>query len=90
MIISGADPGFQVRGAHLKKLGRAEGGANIFGEFRVKILGGGAGWASPPPPGLPLLLKLACKLIFQKISTLYEYRKSENFGHGFILAYFGP
>ena len=33
---SGADPGFQVRGAHLKKLRRAEGGANIFGVFRVK------------------------------------------------------
>ena len=32
----GADPGFQVRGAHLKKLHRAEGGANIFGVFRVK------------------------------------------------------
>jgi hypothetical protein len=27
----GADPGFQVRGAHLKKLRRAEEGANIFG-----------------------------------------------------------
>ena len=37
---SRADPGFQVRGggggAHLKKLRRAEGGANIFGVFRVK------------------------------------------------------
>ena len=32
----GADPGFQVRGAHLKQLRRAEGGANIFGVFRVK------------------------------------------------------
>ena len=32
----GADPGFQVRGAQLKKLGPAEGGANIFGVFRVK------------------------------------------------------
>ena len=32
----GADPGFQVRGAHLKKLLRAEGGVNIFGVFRVK------------------------------------------------------
>jgi hypothetical protein len=31
-----ADPGFQVRGAHLKKLRRAEGGAKIFGVFRVK------------------------------------------------------
>ena len=34
--ISGADPGFQVRGWGLKKLRRAEGGANIFGVFRVK------------------------------------------------------
>jgi hypothetical protein len=33
---SGADPGFQVRGAQLKKLRRAEGGAKIFGVFRVK------------------------------------------------------
>ena len=35
---SGADPGFQVRGGrvHLKKLQRAEGGAIIFGVFRVK------------------------------------------------------
>ena len=49
----GADPGFQVRGTHLKKLHRAEGGAKILGVFRVKnhdftpknhifsILGGG-------------------------------------------------
>jgi hypothetical protein len=33
---TGADPGFQVRGAHLKQLRRAEGGAKIFGVFRVK------------------------------------------------------
>ena len=33
---SEADPGFQVRGAHIKKLRRAEGGAKIFGIFRVK------------------------------------------------------
>ena len=35
---SGADPGFQVRGggAHLKELRRAEGGAKMFGVFRVK------------------------------------------------------
>jgi hypothetical protein len=31
------DPGFKVRGTHLTKLRRAEGGANIFGVFRVKI-----------------------------------------------------
>ena len=34
--LSGADPGIQVRGAHLKKLRRAEGGAKNFGVFRVK------------------------------------------------------
>jgi hypothetical protein len=36
MHISGADPGFQARGADLKKLRRAEGGAKICGVFRVK------------------------------------------------------
>ena len=36
-LISGADPRFQVRGGvHLKKMHRAEGGAKIFGVFRVK------------------------------------------------------
>jgi hypothetical protein len=36
--LSGADPGFQVRGggAHLKKSRRAEGGAKFVGVFRVK------------------------------------------------------
>ena len=33
---AGADPGFQGRGAHLKKLHRAKGGMNIFGVFHVK------------------------------------------------------
>ena len=33
---AGADPGFQVRGGHLNKLRRAEGGAKMFGVFRVK------------------------------------------------------
>ena len=36
VLYSGADPGFQVGGAQLKKLGRAEGGAKIFGVFREK------------------------------------------------------
>ena len=36
LMYSGADPGFQVRGAYFKKLRRAEGGAKIFGVFRVK------------------------------------------------------
>jgi hypothetical protein len=60
-IYAGADPGFQVRGAHLKKLRRAEGGTKIFGVFRVKnhdftpkksyffpILGGGGAPGAPP------------------------------------------
>ena len=34
--IPGADPGFQVRGEHLIKLRRAEGGAKFFWVFRVK------------------------------------------------------
>ena len=34
---TGADPGFQVREAHLKKLRWAEGGAKIFGVFVWKI-----------------------------------------------------
>ena len=59
--MSGADPGFQVRGADLKKLRRAEGGANIFGVFRVKnhdftpknyifsnFMGGGGGGGAHP------------------------------------------
>jgi hypothetical protein len=37
IYLQGLDPGFQVRGGgHLKNLRRAEGGANIFGVFRVK------------------------------------------------------
>ena len=38
-ICTVADPGFQVRGggALKKKLRRAEGGANIFGIFRVNF-----------------------------------------------------
>ena len=60
---AGADPGFQVRGAHVKKLRRAEGGATFFGVFRVKNhdftqknhifsnFRGGARRVRPPPPG---------------------------------------
>ena len=66
--ISGADPGLQVKGggAHLKKLRRAEGGAKMFGVFRVKNHdftpknhifsnfregGGGGGAPGVPSPG---------------------------------------
>jgi hypothetical protein len=61
--ISGADPGFQVRGAHLTKLRRAEGGAKFVGVFRVKnhdftqknhifsnFRGGARRVRAPPPP----------------------------------------
>ena len=56
---TGADPGFQVRGAHLKKLRRAEGGAKILEVFRVKnhdftptnhIFSNFRGGCAPPPP----------------------------------------
>ena len=63
LSVAGADPGFQVMGwAHLKKLRRAEGGAKVFGVFRVKNndftpknhifsnYRGGAPSAPPPPP----------------------------------------
>jgi hypothetical protein len=69
---SGADPGFQVRGggAHIKKLRRAEGGANIFEVFRVKNLR--AGCAPPPPPPLnpPLqLITLQYSPLITHVST---------------------
>ena len=60
LSVAGADPGFQVMGwAHLKKLRRAEGGAKVFGVFRVKnheftpknhIFSNFRGAAAPPPP----------------------------------------
>ena len=61
-LIPGVDPGFQVRGgAHLKLLRRAEGGAKMFGVFRVKnftpkkyifsnFRGGGGGAPGAPAP----------------------------------------
>jgi hypothetical protein len=58
------DPGFQVRGAHLRKLRRAEGGAKIFGVFRVKnhdftpILGGCAP-LDPPLRSICLSLSIS-------------------------------
>ena len=69
--------GFQVRGggggAHLKKLRRAEGGANNFGVFRVKnhdftpknhifpiLGGGGGGGGGGAHAGCPLSWSLLC------------------------------
>jgi hypothetical protein len=66
----GADPGFQVRGAHLKKLRRAEGGA--------KIVGVRAGCALPPgsAPGT-IIQKLINidrrKLVEIKILNCYTF-----------------
>ena len=71
MHYSGADPGFRGGGAHLKKMRRAEGGAKIFGIFRVKNhdftpknhifsnFRGGARRVPPPPPLDPPLLFIA-------------------------------
>ena len=67
--ITGADPGFQVRGAHLKEMRRAEGGTNIFGVFRVKNhdftpknhifsnFRGGGGVGCAPPGSAPASYK---------------------------------
>ena len=76
---TGADPGLQVRGGgggHLKKLRRAEGGAKIFGIFRVKNHdftpknlifsnlrgggGGGGGVGRASPPGSAPVLCICC------------------------------
>ena len=71
--MSGADPGFQVRGAHFKKLRRAEGDAKIFGVFRVKnhhftqknhIFSNFRGSAPGAPPGSsPDLGVAGCRII---------------------------
>ena len=66
---AGADPGFQVKGVHLKKMRRAEGGAKYFGVFRVKnhdftpknlifsnFRGERTGCAPPPPGSAPAML----------------------------------
>ena len=64
---TGADPGFKIRGAHLKKLRRAEEGAKNFGVSRVKNhdftpknhiffnFRGGGGRPGCPPPLVPPL-----------------------------------
>ena len=59
VLYTGTDPGFQVRGAHLKKLRRAEGGAIFLGVFRVKNhifsnFRGGVRRVRPPPPPPPI------------------------------------
>jgi hypothetical protein len=69
LSVAGADPGFQVMGwAHLKKLRRAEGGAKVFGVFRVKnheftpknhIFSNFRG-GRPPPLDPPLGCRVIC------------------------------
>ena len=66
LYTSGADPGFQVRGAYLTKMRRAEEGAKFFGVFRVKNhdftpknhifsnFRGGARRCAPPPATAPV------------------------------------
>ena len=65
LVGAGADPGFQVRGAHLKKMRRAEGGAKNVGVFRVKnhdftpknhIFSNFRGGVRPPPGSAPGVL----------------------------------
>ena len=81
--LPGADPGFQVRGAHLKKLRLAGGGAKMFGVFRVKkitilrqkiiffpILGGGGACGVRPPWFRPwLLLLVLCTNVLERSDT---------------------
>ena len=80
---AGADREFQVRGAHLKNLRRAEGGTKIFGVFRVKnhdftpknhifsnFRGGGARRVRPPPWIRP------CKVLFKVDIKIYFFGES--------------
>jgi hypothetical protein len=79
---SGADPGFQVRGTHLKKLRRAEGGAKIFEVFRVKNhdltpknfifsnFRGGARRVRAPPPWIRPWGLLFCVRTILKVNLL--------------------
>jgi hypothetical protein len=81
--VSGADPGFQVRGgAHFKKSRRAEGGAKLFGVFRVKnhdympnnhifsnfVGGGGARRVRPLPPPMDPPLGLSSPIHYIDLS----------------------
>jgi hypothetical protein len=88
-FIPGADPGFQVRGAHLKKLRRSEGGAKNFGVFRVKnhdftpknhifsnFRGGRAPGAPPPPPESAPAYTRWCQMISWKIASCKSQRNT--------------
>ena len=81
-----ADPGFQVRGAHLKKLRRTEGGAKNFGVFRVKnhdftpknifpILGGARAGCAPPPASC--IRPCICILPSSSRSTTFSGKKND-------------
>jgi hypothetical protein len=80
MSYSGADPGFQVRGEHLKKLRRAEGGANIFGVFRVKnhdytpknhIFSNFGGRVRPAPVVYTVKLAVTSLVVFMVVHMAY-------------------
>jgi hypothetical protein len=85
--MSGADPGFQVRGAHLKKLRRAEGGAKIVGVYRVKNqdftpknliisnCGGARAGCAPPPPWIRPCLLYAPDIVAMDIVGFFFKKK---------------
>ena len=93
--LAGTNPGFQVRGAHLKKLHRAEEGAKILGVFRVKnhdftpkiiffpILGGGGGggapWIRPWLDFLDAIIVSVLSILFV-VKWFCEYLGSPRFG----------
>ena len=72
LIYQGRIQDFKLGGGHLKKLRQAEGGAKIFGVFRVKnhdftpkilifpILGGARAGCDPPPLDPPLYMYFLC------------------------------
>ena len=76
-----ADPGFQVRGAYLKKSCRAEGGTQIFWVFRVKnhdftpknhIFSNFRGRAPGAPPLKPSVIKFVSNLRKVGVYSMYS------------------
>ena len=86
VYVTGADPEFLIRGAHLQKLRRAEGGAKIFGVFRVKnhdftpknhifsnFRGGGGAAPGAPPGSAPVLASAYCIVLYRTIGSSTNY-----------------
>jgi hypothetical protein len=79
---------FKIGGAHLKKLRRAEGGAKIFGVYRVKNndftpknhifsnFRGGARRVRPPPLNPPLLVYYFVRWVFVHVSVIHNHVKT--------------